>query len=192
MNQKVDIYLSNARQWQPEMTQLRKVMLDCGLTEEFKWGKPCYAFEGKNIVIIQGFRAYCAILFFKGALLEDPHGVLRKTGENTVVGRQIRVENVQEIIKMTPILKSYIYQAIEVEKAGLKVPGKGKVTRAMPEELRHKLAGLPALEAAFNALTPGRQKAYIIYFSTPKQSRTRVSRIEKYVPQILAGKGLHD
>ena len=160
MNPKVDNYLGRARKWQDEMEKLRKIILDCGLTEELKWGKPCYLFQKSNIVLIQGFNEYCALLFFKGFLLNDPDGILVKTGENTRVGRQIRFTSVQEIVKLKTILKAYIYQAIEVEKAGLKVDIQSN-PEPIPEELQHKLKQIPALKTAFEALTPGRQRAYI-------------------------------
>jgi len=192
MNSKVDTYLSKAQKWQKEMKKLRMILLDCGLTEELKWGKPCYVFEKSNIVVIQGFKEYCAILFFKGVLLNDPNGVLVKTGENTRVGRQIRFNNVREIVEMEPVLKAYIYEAIEVEKAGLKVTLKRAPEPVLPAEFKSKLDKSAALKAAFKALTPGRQRAYIFYFSAPKQSKTRESRVEKCVKQILKGKGLND
>jgi uncharacterized protein YdeI (YjbR/CyaY-like superfamily) len=191
MNPTVETYLSKITKWQEPTRKLRKILLDCQLTEELKWGKPCYMFEKKNIVIIQGFKEYCALLFFKGALLKDPHGVLVKTGENTQVGRQIRFTHVREIVKMAPILKAYIFEAIEAEEAGLKVTIK-KHPKPVPEEFQKKLDKIPALKAAFDALTPGRQRAYIFYFSAPKQSKTRESRIEKNIKQILQGKGLND
>ncbi len=190
-NPEVDAYISRARQWQKETEKLRMIILDCGLTEELKWGKPCYQFQKTNILVIQGFKEYFALLFLKGVLLHDPNGILVKTGENTRVGRQIRFANVREIVKLEPIVKAYIYEAIEVEKAGLKVGAK-KVTEPIPEEFQKKLNKTPALKAAFKALTPGRQRGYIFYFSAPKQSKTRVSRIEKSMPQILHGKGLND
>jgi uncharacterized protein YdeI (YjbR/CyaY-like superfamily) len=192
MNPKVDTYLSKAQKWQKEMKKLRMILLDCGLTEELKWGKPCYVFEKSNIVVIQGFKEYCAVLFFKGVLLNDPNGVLVKTGENTRVGRQLRFNNVREIVDMEPILKAYIYEAIEVEKAGLKVPLKKASEPVLPAEFKSKLDKSPALKTAFKALTPGRQRAYIFYFSAPKQSKTRESRVEKCLKQILKGKGLND
>jgi len=192
MNPKVDAYLSKAKIWQEETEKLRMIMLDCLLTEELKWGKPCYTFQESNVVVIQGFKAYCALLFFKGVLLNDPNDILKKTGENTRVGRQIRFNNVKEIIEMEPILKAYIYEAIEVEKAGLKVDLKDSTALLLPEELQKKLAETPALKAAFDALTPGRQRGYNLYFSAPKQSKTRESRIEKYIPHIFDGKGLDD
>jgi len=193
MNPKVDVYLSKVKKWQEEMEKLRMIVLDCGLTEELKWGKPCYSFQNSNIVIIQGFKEYCALLFFKGVLLNNPNGILVKTGENTRVGRQIRFTNdVREIVEMEPILKVYINQAIEVEKAGLKVDIKEKTELVFPEEFQTKLDENPALKAAFESLTPGRQRAYNFYFSQPKQSKTRESRVEKSVQQILNGKGLND
>jgi uncharacterized protein YdeI (YjbR/CyaY-like superfamily) len=192
MDPKVDVYLSNARKWQEEMEKLRMIILDCGLTEELKWRAPCYMFQKSNIVIIQGFKEYCALLFFKGALLNDGNGILVKTGENTQAGRQIRFTGVQEIIEMEPILKTYIYEAIEVDKAGLKVNFKKTTEFIIPEEFQNKLDEIPALKTAFHALTPGRQRAYILYFSAPKQSKTRESRVEKWIQQILKGKGLND
>jgi len=190
-NPAVDAYISRARQWQKETEKLRMIILDCGLTEELKWGKPCYQFQKTNVVVIQGFKEYFALLFFKGVLLNDPNGILVKTGVNTRVGRQIRFTDVREIVKMEPILKAYIYEAIEVERAGLKV-GMKKNTEPIPEEFQKKLNKTPTLKTAFKALTPGRQRAYILYFSAPKQSKTRESRIEKCMPQILHGKGLND
>lgn len=190
-NPKIDLFLSQAPQWREEMAELRRIILDCGLTEELKWNKPCYAYQESNVVVIQGFKARCALLFFKGVLLKDPKGILVKTGENTRVGRQIRFTSVAEIVKMEPILKSYIHQAVEVEKAGLKVDLK-REPEPVPAELQKKLNAMPALKTAFEALTPGRQRGYIFYFSQPKQSQTRVARIEKSLPQILKGKGLYD
>ena len=192
MNPQVDNYLAKAKNWPKEMTALRKLLLDCGLTEELKWGKPCYTFQEKNIVVIQGFKAYCALLFFKGYLLKDTDGILVKTGEHTQVGRQIRFTDVRQIAELAPVLKTYIYQAIEVERAGLKGGAKKKRVLKFPEEFQKKLDELPALKVAFDALTPGRQTAYNIYFSQPKQSKTRESRVEKCMQQILRGKGLND
>jgi uncharacterized protein YdeI (YjbR/CyaY-like superfamily) len=191
MNPKVDAYLRKATQWQEESKQLRTILLDCGLTEELKWGKPCYAFQGSNVVIIQGFKEYCALLFFKGVLLKDPKGILIKTGENTRVGRQIRFTSVREIVAMKMVLKAYVSQALEVEKAGLKVNLEPSPV-AVTEELQKKLDKNAALKKAFTALTPGRQRGYIFYFSAAKQSTTREARIEKCLPQILKGKGLND
>jgi uncharacterized protein YdeI (YjbR/CyaY-like superfamily) len=191
MEPKVDKYMSTARKWQEEQKKLRTIVLDCGLTEELKWGKPCYSYNGKNIVVIQGFKDYCAFLFFKGYLLNDPEGILVKTGENTVVGRQIRFTDVREIVKLKTTLKAYIYEAIEVEKAGLKGNLKMDI-KPIPEEFQKKLDATPALKKAFEALTPGRQRAYIFHFSAPKLSKTRESRVEKCMKQILNGKGLND
>jgi uncharacterized protein YdeI (YjbR/CyaY-like superfamily) len=193
MNPKVDKFLGRAQKWQEEMKKLRTIALDCGLTEELKWGKPCYMFQDSNIVVIQGFKEYCALLFLKGFLLQDADGILVKTGENTRVGRQIRFTSVREIVKMKDLLKAYIYQAIEVEKAGLKGDVKKKAEKLnYPEELQNRFAKSPALKKAFEALTPGRQKGYIMFFSAPKQSKTRDSRIDKCTQQILDGKGLYD
>ena len=191
-NPKVDAYLSKAKNWREEMEKLRTIILDCGLDEELKWGKPCYSFEEKNVVIIQGFKAYLALLFFKGCLLKDTDGMLVKTGENTRVGRQIRFAKLQEIVKTKAIVKAYIHQAIEVEKAGLKVDPPEKTELVIPEEFQKKMDKNPALRAAFGALTPGRQKGYLIYFSAAKQSKTREARIEKCMQRILKGKGLND
>jgi uncharacterized protein YdeI (YjbR/CyaY-like superfamily) len=192
MNPHVDIYLSKEQKWREELEQLRTIILDCQLTEEFKWGAPCYTFQKSNIVFIRGFKEYCALLFFKGALLNDANGILIKPGEDTQAGRQIRFTNAREIVEMEPILKAYIYEAIEVEKAGLKVDFKKTTEFIIPEEFQKKLDEIPALKTAFDALTPGRQRAYILYFSQPKQSKTRESRVEKYMQQILNGKGLND
>ncbi len=192
MNPEVDIYFSRAAKWQEELKKLREISLSCHLTEEFKWRAPCYAFQKSNIVIIQGFKKYCALLFFKGVLLKDPAGILIKPGENTQAGRQIRFSGLKEIVKMEPVLKKYIHEAVEVEKAGLKVNFKKSSGYKIPDEFKNKLDGNPALKSSFNTLTPGRQRAYILYFSTAKQSRTREQRIEKYLPQILRGKGLND
>jgi uncharacterized protein YdeI (YjbR/CyaY-like superfamily) len=192
MNPKVDVFLSNAQKWQEEFKKLRMIILDCPLNEELKWGVPCYTFEKSNIVLIHGFKEYCAILFVKGALLNDAKGILITQTENTQAGRQIRFTNVREIVKMEPILKAYIHEAVEVEKAGLKVNFKKTTEFAIPEEFQNKLDEIPALKTAFDALTPGRQRAYILYFSAPKQSKTRQSRVEKYMQQILSGKGMND
>ena len=192
MNPKVDVYLSKAKKWQEELEKLRMIILDCQLTEELKWGVPCYTFQKSNIVLIHGFKEYCALLFFKGALLNDANGILIKQTENTQAGRQIRFTNAREIVEMETILKAYIYEAIEVEKAGLKVNFKKTTEFIIPEEFQNKLDEIPALKTAFDALTPGRQRAYILYFSAPKQSKTRESRVEKCMRQILNGKGLDD
>jgi uncharacterized protein YdeI (YjbR/CyaY-like superfamily) len=190
-NLKIDEFLSKARQWRDETAKLRKIALDCQLTEEMKWGKPCYTFQEKNIVLIQGFKEYCALLFFKGALLKDAENILVKIGEHTQAGRQIRFTSVREIAKLQTVLKTYIHEAMEVEKAGSKVKLK-KEPEPVPEELRSKLEEVPALKTAFAALTPGRQRAYILHISAAKQSKTRAARVEKYIPQILEGKGLND
>ena len=192
MNPKVDWYFNKAKKWQAVLRKLRTIILNCGLTEEIKWGVPSYTFQENNIVLIHVFKEYCAILFVKGALLKDPNGILITQTKNTQAARQIRFTNVREIVKMKPILKAYIYEAIEVEKAGLKVNFKKTKEFIIPEEFQNKLDGIPALKPAFDALTPGRQRAYILYFSAPKQSKTRESRIEKCMQQILNGKGLDD
>lgn len=192
MNPKVDSLIRKAKKWQEEFEQLRAIVLDCGLTEDLKWGQPCYSFEKTNIVLIHGFKEYCALLFFKGALLSDPDHILIQQTENVQAGRQIRFTSVREIVKLERTLKAYIYEAIEVEKAGLKVPLKRTQDFKMPEEFRRKLDETPALKKAFDALTPGRQRGYLLHFSAPKQSKTRESRIEKCVKKILKGKGLLD
>jgi uncharacterized protein YdeI (YjbR/CyaY-like superfamily) len=192
MNPKVDFYFSKAKNWQEEIKQLRMLILDCGLTEELKWGVPCYTLQKSNIVLIHVFKDYCAILFFKGALLKDAKGILIQQTENVQAARQARFTNVQEIIKKQMILKAYINEAIEVEKAGLKVELKKTTEFSMPEEFQNQLNKNATLKKAFQALTPGRQRAYLLYFSAPKQPKTRTSRIEKSTPQILNGKGLND
>ncbi|WP_026010877.1 YdeI/OmpD-associated family protein [Paenibacillus sp. OSY-SE] len=192
MNPKVDEYLSKAKKWREEYEKLRNIVLECELTEVFKWMHPCYTFEKKNIVLIHGFKDYCALLFHKGALLQDAHGILIQQTENVQAARQIRFTNVREIVAMEAILKAYIYEAIEVEKAGLEVNFKKKTEFIIPEEFQNKIDEIPALKTAFEALTPGRQRAYILYFSEPKQSKTRESRVEKCMQQILNGKGLRD
>jgi uncharacterized protein YdeI (YjbR/CyaY-like superfamily) len=192
MNPKVDIYLRKAKKWQEEMAKLRMLILDCQLTEELKWGKPCYTFQKSNIVVMVGFKEYCALIFCKGALLNDANGMLIKPGENTQAGRQLRFTNVREIVELETILKAYIYEAIEVEKAGLKVNFKKNTELIFPEEFQNKLDEIPALKTAFDALTPGRQRAYHLCFCAPKQSKTRESRVEKCMQQILNGKGLDD
>src|SRR6266851_4937845 len=192
MNPKVDFYFSKAKKWQEELEKLRTIILDCALTEELKWGVPCYTFQKSNIVLIHVFKEYCALLFFKGALLNDANGLLIQQTKNVQAARQIRFTNVRQIVKMKPILKAYIHEAIEVEKAGLKVPLKKTKEFDIPDEFQNKLNKNPALKKAFKALTPGRQRAYILYFSQPKQSKTRESRVEKCMKQILNGKGLND
>jgi uncharacterized protein YdeI (YjbR/CyaY-like superfamily) len=192
MNPKVDFCFNKTQRWQEEIVKLRAIELDCGLTEELKWGCPCYTFGGNNIVLIHVFKEYCAFLFFKGVLLNDAHGILIQQTENVQVARQARFINISEIIDLAPILKAYIFEAIEVEKAGLKVELKKTVDFKMAEEFQYKLDNIPALKAAFEALTPGRQKGYLLYFAAAKQAKTREARVEKYIPQILSGKGLED
>ena len=192
MNPKVDGYLRKAKKWREESEKLRKILLKFRLTEELKWGKPCYTLQESNVVIIQGFKEYCALLFCKGALLKDAKGILIQQTENVQAARQIRFTNVREIAEMEPTLKAYIDEAIGVEEAGLEVTYKKTSDFKVPEELQKKLDNLPALKTAFGALTPGRQRGYILYFSAPKQSKTRESRVEKCMPQILKGKGLND
>ena len=192
MDSNIDDFFSKAKKWQKEFKKLREIALECGLTEEFKWGKPCYTFQKSNIVLIHGFKDYCAFLFFKGALLKDTKDILVKQTENVQAARQIRFTNAQEIDEMKSVLKDYISEAIEVEKAGLEVDFKKTTEFKIPDEFQTKLDEIPALKTAFDALTPGRQRAYILYFSQPKQSKTRTSRVEKYMQQILDGKGLND
>lgn len=192
MNPKVDVYLSKVKTWQKEFEKLRTIILDCGLNEEFKWGNPCYTFQEKNIVLIHGFKEYCALLFFKGALLSDANDILIQQTKNVQAARQVRFTNAREITKLAHVLKAYIYEATEVEKAGLKVRLKKTAEYQIPPEFKKKLDKQPALKTAFNALTPGRQRGYILHFSSGKQPQTRESRIEKCIPQILKGKGLND
>ena len=192
MNPRVDFFFNKAENWQKEFELLRSIILDCGLTEELKWGAPCYTYQENNIVLIHGFKDYCAILFFKGALLNDANGILVQQTENVQSARQVRFANAREIVNLEPVLKAYIYEAIEVGKAGLKVNLKKTTEYSIPEEFQNKLDKNPTLKAAFEALTPGRQRGYLLFFSAPKQSRTRESRIEKYMQQIMDGKGLKD
>ena len=192
MNPKVDWFFAKDTKWQKEYEKLRTIILDCGLTEELKWGCPCYTFENTNIVLIHGFKEYCALLFFKGALLNDPNGILIRQTKNVQSARQIRFTNVREIVKMEKNLKAYVYEAIEVERAGLKVKLKKTSEFKIPEEFQKRLDKNAVLKKAFNSLTPGRQRAYIFYFSQAKQSKTREARVEKYIKQILNGKGLND
>lgn len=192
MNPKVDWYFIKNTKWQAEIEHLRTIALDCGLAEELKWGCPCYTLEGNNIVLIHVFKEYCAYLFFKGALLKDPKGILVQQTKNVQSARQIRFTDVKEIGKMKTTLKAYIKEAIQAEKSGLKVELKKTKEFDMPEEFKNKLDELPKLKASFYALTPGRQRGYLLYFSSAKQSATRESRIKKYMPQILKGKGLDD
>ncbi len=191
-NPQVDFYFSKAEKWQNELEALRKIILDCRLTEELKWGVPCYAFEERNVVLIHVFKEYCAILFFKGALLKDTDGMLVQQTKNTQATRQIRFTDVADIVKMKAVIKAYVLEAIAVEKAGLKVALKTTEEFDVPEEFQDKLDASPALKAAFDALTPGRQRAYLLHFSAPKQSKTRESRIEKCTPLIFDGMGLND
>lgn len=191
-NSKVDFYFDKAEKWQKELEQLRKIALDCQLTEELKWGTPCYTLGEKNIVLIHDFKEYCAFLFFKGALLKDTDNILIQQSDNVQAGRQIRFTNLKEITDQKDILKTYIYQAIEVEKAGLKVDLKETAEFEVSEEFQKKLDEMPQLKKAFHALTPGRQRGYLLHFSQPKQSKTRESRVEKNIPNILEGKGLKD
>jgi uncharacterized protein YdeI (YjbR/CyaY-like superfamily) len=192
MNPKVDFYFNKAQKWHEEYAKLRVIVLDCGLTEELKWGVPCYTFQESNIVLIHGFKEYCALLFHKGALLKDPNHILIQQTENVQSARQIRFTTVQEIIEMEAMVKAYILEAIEVEKAGLQVDFKKTAEFPMPEEFITKLEEVPDLQDAFERLTPGRQRAYLLYFSAPKQAKTREARIEKSLQQILNGKGLDD
>jgi uncharacterized protein YdeI (YjbR/CyaY-like superfamily) len=192
MNPKVDWYFDKAGKWQTAVERLRTIVLDCGLTEELKWGCPCYTFRQGNVVLIHVFKEYCALLFFKGALLQDTHNILIQQTENVQSARQVRFTSLKEIAAQASALKNYIYEAVAVEEAGLKVAMKKTADFAVPEEFRQKLEHMPALKTAFEALTPGRQRAYLFYFAQPKQSKTRVSRVEKYMPQILNGKGLDD
>jgi uncharacterized protein YdeI (YjbR/CyaY-like superfamily) len=192
MNPKVDAFLNKSERWQDEFRKLRMILLDCQLTEELKWGKPCYTYQNNNIALIHGFKEYCAILFIKGALIKDDHGILVQQTENVQAGRQIRFVNAEEIDAAESILRAYINQAIEIEKAGLEVDFKKNDEYDIPLELQSKLNEMPDLKAAFDKLTPGRQRGYIFYFSQPKQPKTREARVEKCLRQILDGKGLND
>jgi len=191
-NPKVDWFFDKATQWQGEYEKLRMIALNCGLTEELKWGCPCYALNSQNIVLIHGFKKYCAYLFFKGALMTDPNGILIQQTKDVQSARQVRFKNLMEIADLESVLKTYIYEAIEVEKAGLKVELKTTADFDVPAEFQSKLDRIPALKTAFEALTPGRQRGYLYYFAQPKQSKTREARVEKYIPQILDGKGVDD
>jgi len=192
MNPKVDWYFEKNEKWQKETRKLRTIILDCGLTEELKWGCPCYTYESSNVVLIHVFKEYCAVLFFKGALLADPDGILVQQTENVQAARQVRFTNIKEVKERERILKTYIYEAIEVERAGLQVKLKKTKDFKIPEEFQTKLDKMPSLKKAFAALTPGRQRGYIFHFSQPKLSKTREARVEKYLKQILSGKGLDD
>jgi uncharacterized protein YdeI (YjbR/CyaY-like superfamily) len=191
-NRKVDALIGKAKQWREEYDQLRRIILDLGLTEEVKWRHPCYTLEGKNIVLMHGFKDYCSLLFFKGALLKDPMGILVQQTANVQAERQLRFTSVDEIVEMEPVVKAYIQEAIEVEKSGLEVEYKETADFNMPEEFQAKLDRMPDLKKAFQALTPGRQRGYLLYFSGAKQSKTRERRVEKSIPKILNGKGLND
>lgn len=192
MNPAVDEFLSKARKWQKEMGKLRSIILECGLDEEVKWGKPCYLFQNTNIVLIHGFKEYCGLLFFKGALLKDEKGIMVQQTEHVQAARQIRFTSLKEIVGLEATLKAYVFEAVEVEKAGLKVKFIKHTELIYPEEFQKQLDEMPALKEAFAALTPGRQRAYNLYFSGAKQSKTRESRVEKCIPLILKGKGLDD
>lgn len=192
MNPKVDFYFTKEKKWQAEIEKLRTIALDCNLNEELKWGCPCYTYKGDNIVLIHVFKEYCAYLFFKGVLLKDTKGILIQQTKNVQMARQVRFTNSKEIVKLEKILKAYIYEAIEVEKAGLKVELKKTTEYPVPEEFKEVLDKRPALKKAFEALTPGRQRGYLFYFSSAKQSKTRKERVEKCIPKILSGKGLDD
>lgn len=191
-NPKVDFYFIKAKKWQEEYSLLRSLALECGLIEELKWGCPCYTLNKANIVLIHGFKDYCALLFFKGALLNDAKGILIQQTENVQAARQMRFTGAKEIVKMKALIKTYVYEAIEVEKAGLKVELKKTTEFKMPEEFQKALNKNASLKTAFNSLTPGRQRAYLLHFSSAKQSATREARIEKCIKQILAGRGLND
>lgn len=191
-NPKVDFFFNRAGQWQEEFAEFRTIILDCQLTEELKWGVPCYTFGKSNIVLIHGFKEYCAVLFVKGALLQDPEQILIQQTEKVQAARQIRFTGVQEIKALKPVLYAYIHEAVENEKNGLKVEMKETAEYAVPDEFQAKFAEVPGLQDAFEALTPGRQRAYLYHFSGPKQSKTRTSRIEKYMQAILDGKGIND
>lgn len=192
MNPKVDWFFNKTTKWQEAYSELRMIILDCGLTEELKWGCPCYTFQNNNVVIIHGFKDYCALLFMKGVLMKDVAKILVQQTKNVQAARQIRLTGIHEILKMKATLKSYIKEAISIEKAGLKVELKKTNEYSMPEEFQIVLTDMPELKTAFKKLTPGRQRGYLLYFSAAKQSKTREARIEKYIPQILSGKGLDD
>jgi uncharacterized protein YdeI (YjbR/CyaY-like superfamily) len=191
-NPKVDAFLKSATKWQEEYEKLRRIISETGLTEDLKWGVPCYTYENGNVVLIHGFKDYCALLFVKGSLLKDPQGILIQQTDNVQAGRQVRFSNIQEIIGLESVLKAYVLEALEIEKAGLKVAFKKTTELEYPEEFQNKLDENPELEAAFKALTPGRQRAYNLFFSEPKLAKTRESRVVKYMQQILDGKGLYD
>ena len=192
MNPKVDFFFNKNSKWQDEYELLRTIILDCGLTEELKWGKPCYTVNGNNVVLIHGFKDYCALLFLKGVLLKDAEDILVQQTKNVQSARQIRFTDVEQINDMMAVIRSYIFEAVEVEKAGLEVPMKKTSDFEMAEEFREKLDAIPELKEAFESLTPDRQRGYLLHFSGAKQSKTRTSRVEKCIPDILEGKGLND
>jgi len=192
LNPKVDSFVSKPGQWQEAYEKLRAIVLDCDVSEEFKWGCPCYTHGGHNLVLIHGFKEYCALLFFKGALMQDPQGILIQQTENVQAGRQIRFTSAAEITRLAKTLKSYVREAIRVEASGQKIDFKETEEFEMPEELVNKMDEVPALRYAFDSLTPGRQRGYILYFAGARQAATRAARIEKYLPKILDGKGLKD
>jgi uncharacterized protein YdeI (YjbR/CyaY-like superfamily) len=192
MNPKVDSVLAKEKKWQEEFKKLRQIILSCKLSEELKWGQPCYTLQDKNVVLIHGFKEYCAILFMKGALLKDPEGILIQQTENVQAARQLRFASLKEITKLAPVIKAYVLEAMEIEKAGLKVSLKETAEYSIPEEFQARLDDIPALRSAFEALTPGRQRAYLYFFSQPKQSKTREARVQKHLQRILDGKGIDD
>jgi len=192
MNPKVDFYFNKGNKWQEEIIKLRTIVLECNLTEELKWGCPSYTYNKNNIVLIHVFKEYCALLFFKGALLKDTNGILVQQTENVQAARQMRFNSLLQITELMPVIKAYIYEAVEVEKAGLKVKLKKTKEYTVPQELQTKLNQIPAFKTAFEALTPGRQRGYLLYFTEAKQAKTRQARVEKYIPKILDGKGLKD
>jgi uncharacterized protein YdeI (YjbR/CyaY-like superfamily) len=192
MNPKVDFFFDKAGQWQKEFEKLRTIILDTGLEEDLKWGCPCYTYQSRNIVLIHGFKEYCALLFFKGSLLSDTQNILIQQTENVQAARQIRFTDLKEITDLEKVIRTYVYEAVEIEKSGIKVPMKKTREFEMPEEFQSKLDKSPELKEAFEALTPGRQRAYLLHFSSAKQSATREARIEKYIPHILTGKGIND
>ena len=192
MNPKVGFYFDKAKKWQAEIEKMRDMALDCSLTEELKWGVPCYTIGKSNIVLIHTFKDYCAFLFFKGALMKDVKGLLVQQTENVQAARQLRFSSMQDLIELESVIKAYILEAIDIEKSGLKVEMKKPTEFKVAEEFQSKLDVMPALKTAFEALSPGRQRGYLLHFSAPKQSKTREARVEKYIPQILSGKGLDD
>lgn len=192
MNPKANWFFSKKTKWQEEYSELRMLILDCGLTEELKWGCPCYTFKDSNIVLIHGFKDYCAMLFMQGALLKDPKKILIQQTKNVQSARQIRFKNTNEVLKSKSFIKAYIKEAVKIEKSGLKVELKNTTEYEMPAEFKTVLEDMPDLKKAFQTLSPGRQRGYLLYFSSAKQSKTRETRIEKYIHQILSGKGLDD